>query len=124
MISLDPRQDLPLLAMDPASLDPSPRISFSSKVCSRLGTSVCSSILDDATSFCLVVAFSHFKIRLTSESVGLILSSILGGSANLFSVVELEQQLFKFSVLNRNVGLLVYDLKSFGCDSFKLFFHL
>jgi hypothetical protein len=58
------------------------------------------------------------------ESVGLILQSVLGGNAELFSIVELKSQLFKFSVFNRQVGLHVYALKSFVCDSFKLFFHL
>jgi hypothetical protein len=39
-------------------------------------------------------------------------------------VVELEQQLFKFTVLDRQVGLRVYALKSFACATFKVFFHI
>jgi hypothetical protein len=52
------------------------------------------------------------------------MQSILCGSADLFSVVELEQQLFKFTVLDRQVGPRVYALKSFACSTFKVFFHL
>jgi hypothetical protein len=63
-------------------------------------------------------------LRLSSESVGLILQSVLGGSMDLYSVVELEQQLFKFIVLDRQVGLRVYALKSSACATFKVFFHL
>jgi hypothetical protein len=77
-----------------------------------------------ACSFWLIVAFSRSRLCLTVESVGLILQSVLGGNADLFSVVELESQLFKFSIFNRQFGLHVYALRSFVCDPFKLFFHL
>jgi hypothetical protein len=110
--------------MDPSSLDASHGASFSFEVRSRFGLPVCSLSPDDASSFWLVVAFSRSKLRLSADSVGAILQSVIGGSADLFSVVELEQQLFKFSVINRVVGLHVYGLKSFSCDSFKLFFQL
>nr|TKW12232.1 hypothetical protein SEVIR_5G023600v2 [Setaria viridis] len=56
--------------------------------------------------------------------LGAILESVLGGVAGLFSVVEVEDRIFKFTVLDRHVGLLVYGLKSHACASFKLFFHL
>jgi hypothetical protein len=102
--------------MDSPSLDFSPRIYFADEVRSRFGLSVCSPSPDDVASFWLVVAFSRSKFRLSTSSVGRILQSVLGGSADLFSVVELEQQLFKFSVLNRLVGLHVYALKSFAYE--------
>jgi hypothetical protein len=41
-----------------------------------------------------------------------------------FSVVELEDRIFKFAVFDRRVGLHVYALKFFACDSFTVFFHL
>jgi hypothetical protein len=110
--------------MDPSSLDPSHGISFSSEVRSSFGFPVCSLSPDDASSFGLVVAFSRSKFRLSEASVGLVLQSVLGGMTDLFSVVEVECQLFKFSVLNRQVGLRIYALKSFACESFRPFFHL
>jgi hypothetical protein len=110
--------------MDPSSLDPSHGLKFSSEVRSSLGRSVCSPNPDLGSSFWLIAAFSRSRLRLSSESVGLILQSVLGGSADLYSVVELEQQLFKFTVLDRQVGLRVYGLKSFDCATFKVFFHL
>jgi hypothetical protein len=110
--------------MDPSSLDPTHGLSFSSEVRSSLGRPVCSPTPDLGSSFWLIAAFSRSRLRLSSDSVGFILQSILGGSADLFSVVELEQQLFKFTVLDRKVGLRVYASKSFACDSFKVFFHL
>lgn len=110
--------------MDPASLDPSHGTSFSNEVCSIFGLLVCSQTPDDASRFWLVVAFSRSRFRLTEESVGLILQSVLGGSAKLFSVVGIEDQIFKLTVLNRRVGLHVYALKSHSCEFFRLFFHL
>lgn len=110
--------------MDLSSLDLSHGISFADEVRSLFGFPVCSPSPDDASSFWLIAAFSHSKFRMTVDSVGSILQSVIGGSSDLFSVVELEQQLFKFTVLNRQVGLRVYNLKSFSCDAFKLFFHL
>jgi hypothetical protein len=110
--------------MDPSSLDPTHGLAFSSEVRSSLGRPVCSPTPDLGSSFWLIAAFSRSRLRLSLHSVGFILQSILGGSADLFSVVELEQQLFKFTVLDRQVGLRVYALKSFACDSFKVFFHL
>jgi hypothetical protein len=41
-----------------------------------------------------------------------------------FSVVELEDRIFKFAVFDRRVGLHVYALKFLACDSFTMFFHL
>jgi hypothetical protein len=110
--------------MDPSSRDPSYGISFSTEVRSSLGRLVCSPTPDLGSSFWLIAAFRRSRLRLSSDSVGLILQSILGGSVDLFSVVELEQQFLKFSVLDRQVGLRVYALKSFACDAFKVFFHL
>jgi hypothetical protein len=110
--------------MDPSSLDPSHGHKFSSEVRSSLGRSVCSPNPDLGSSFWLIAAFSSSRLRLSSESVSFILQSVLGGSADLFSVVELEQQLFKFTILDQQVGLRVYALKSFSCATFKVFFHL
>ncbi|CAN6235397.1 unnamed protein product [Urochloa humidicola] len=110
--------------MDLNSLDPSPGLTFLAKVRNSLGTSVTSSSPDAAASFWLLVSFSRSRFRLDASSVGLILQSVLGGQANLFSVVEVEELLFKFTVLNKNVGLSVYALGSYACPSFRLFFNL
>jgi hypothetical protein len=56
--------------------------------------------------------------------VSKILHSTLGGSPSSFSVLELEDRLFKFAVFDRRVGLHIYAMKFFACDSFKVFFHL
>lgn len=49
---------------------------------------------------------------------------ILGGTAISFAVVEIEENIFKFTVISKFVGLFVYKLNSFECSAFKVFFHL
>jgi hypothetical protein len=56
--------------------------------------------------------------------VSQILQSTLGGIPSSFSVLELDDRLFKFAVFDRRVGLHIYAMKFFACDSFKVFFHL
>lgn len=110
--------------MDPSLLDLSHGKTFSVKVRSLFGSSVTSLNPDDHASFWLVAAFSRSRFRLDEHSVGVILHSCLGGQENLFAVVELEQNIFKFTVASKHVGFLVYQLKSFQCHAFKIFFHL
>jgi hypothetical protein len=42
----------------------------------------------------------------------------------LFDVVQLLDRVFRFLVCSKKVGLIIYNLRSFKCDEFKLFFHL
>lgn len=80
--------------------------------------------LDTSPGFWLIAVFSRSRLHLDDLSVGEILKSCLGGQPILFGVVELERNIFKFSVASKHVGFMVYQLKSFQCSSFKLFFHL
>ncbi|CAN6165585.1 unnamed protein product [Urochloa humidicola] len=106
------------------TLDPSHGQNFSAKVRSTLGSPVTSPTPDDATSFWLLATFSRSCLRLDEFSVSRILHSILGGSPEHFSVVEVEEHIFKFSVFDKSVGLAIYRLRSFDCPSFRVFFSL
>jgi hypothetical protein len=76
--------------MDPSSLDPAHGLAFSSEVRPSLGRPVCSPTPDLGSSFWLIAAFSRSRLRLSSDSVGAILQSILGGSADLFQWLNLS----------------------------------
>lgn len=91
---------------------------------SSLHLPVVSSSPDDASSFWLLAAFSRSRIHISDSSVANILHSILGGVPSLFAVIEIEDHIFKFIVASKSVGLLIYHLRSFECDLFKIFFHL
>lgn len=56
--------------------------------------------------------------------MGLILQSCLGGLARDFKVEHLSGMMFRFSVASKDVGFLVYHLRSQVCKSFDIFFHL
>ncbi|KAF8724358.1 hypothetical protein HU200_021390 [Digitaria exilis] len=67
-----------------SSLDPSHGLQFAAKVRSLLGTPVVTLTPDDAETF------SRSRFRLTKQSVGEVLHSLLGGSADPFAVVEVN----------------------------------
>lgn len=74
--------------------------------------------------FLLVASFGHSKFRLTSVSVARILQSVIGRVSDGFRVLPLADRVFRFSVSFQEVGFHIYNLRSYTCSSFKLFFHL
>lgn len=111
-------------AMDLALPDAQLGRDFSSKVWNLLGVLVSYGEDGPSTTFFLLVSFPRFRFRLSSESVGACLSSILGGTSNNFAPLQLDAQIFRFSVSCKRVGFLVLQLDFFACESFKRAFHL
>ena len=93
-------------------------------VSQRFGCPVSPPSSQNAKSFHLVASFGRSAVRLNSDSVSLILQACLGGNAKDFVVIHLSGWMFKFSVSCKNVGFMVYKLKSHSCKSFAIFFHL
>lgn len=81
-------------------VDLRPGLQFSTKVRSLLGASV-STTPSSGSSFWLLATFTRSKIKLSVENVSFLLQSVLGGSANLFQVSELEDWIFKFCVSSK-----------------------
>lgn len=71
-----------------------------------------------------MVSFGRSAIRLSVELVGLILQSCLGGIVGDFDVQHLSGFIFSFSVASKDVGFLVYMLRSHVCKSFAIYFVL
>lgn len=75
----------------------------------------------------MVVCFSQFNFQLTKQSVALDLCFCLwgggGGDLNGFHVRLLQHKCFSFIVVNKNICLRIYFLRSYSCKQFKLFFH-
>jgi hypothetical protein len=57
--------------------------------------------------FSLLVSFSRFRFRLSPDSVGACLEAILGGSSKLFTIIQLDDQIFRFSVSCKKVGFTI-----------------
>jgi hypothetical protein len=72
----------------------------------------------------LIVSVGHCKFRLSEESIGFILQATLGGVAVDFRPTQISGRVFKFVVASRNVGFHIYNLRSFSCDQYNIFFNL
>jgi hypothetical protein len=59
--------------------------------------------------FFLVAEFSRSRIKLNSESVRLILQPCFGGHASRFKVSYCQNWSFMFSVVSKDVGLVIYQ---------------
>lgn len=108
--------------MDLSKLDCSTGKAFSSKVFARLSSLVTSSWKPAGQGFFLLVSFSRNRFRLTKDPVGLCLHSVLGGNAKDFNPFLPEDQIFRFSVSSKQVGLLVIELDQVIAENFKLVF--
>lgn len=107
-----------------SSIDLHSELNFSAKVRSLLGARVMPLSSDEASSFWLLASFPWSCLKLTEETVGFLLQSVLGGSASLFSVVQVDNWVFKFRVSSKEGGLLVYQLGFFQCVDFNVTFNL
>ncbi|KAJ1255462.1 hypothetical protein BS78_K215400 [Paspalum vaginatum] len=108
--------------MDLPKLDFSHGSVFAQWVQSKLGPG--SSVSSATGSFSLLIAIGRCKFRLSEGSVSLILQSVIGNLFNKTTVLELEDRIYKCSVPSKSVGFLIYKLKSFSGDLFRVFFHL
>lgn len=101
-----------------------PKIKFASLVAVRFGCLMSPPIAFSPSAFYLVVSFDRSAVCLNEDSVGLILQACLGGVGKDFNVIHLLGWMFSFSLSCKNVGFMIYKLKSFSCKSFATFFHL
>ena len=106
------------------SLDFKHGLDFQREVAARFGSLVYHPSSKVDGSFFLVASFRHYTFRLTEESVGLALQSCLGGSAHGFHVTYQSQNHYRFSVANKQVGFLIYQIRRFISNFFDVYFHL
>lgn len=97
---------------------------FEEEVCSRFGAQVHHAYPRSQGSFLLLATFHHSLVRLSEESVSLILKSCLGGDAPFFHVVEVSHNHFWFSVSCKGVGFHIYRLRRVIGSVFDVYFHL
>ena len=108
--------------MVPPLLDLSPRVEIANKVRARFSTSVHS--LDPSHAFHLVVSFGHSSFHLNVENIGIALKACTGGDPTKLYVSHIRGQVYKFSVISKVVGFMIYCLRSFSCPNFSCHFHL
>jgi hypothetical protein len=110
--------------VDPSTLDRSPGIAFANKVRSLLRAPVASLSPGNRPSFRLWVAFGRCLFRLTLDSAGSALQSVLGAEALDFCLPEVSDRIYEFWVSSKAVGFMVYNFKHFACDYFKCCYFL
>lgn len=74
--------------------------------------------------FFIMASFSKSRLRLSEDCVGFCLQSILGGNPSSFAVSRLDDQVSRFVVSCKDVGLAVLRLGMFASLIFKVAFFL
>ena len=107
-----------------AKLDFSIGEDFEQEVRRRFGSQVHHDSPSTRGSFLLLATFRRSLIRLSEESVALVLESCLGGHAPFFHVKEVSHNHFQFSVSCKPVGFHIYKLRRVIGTVFYVYFHL
>ncbi|CAO2189292.1 unnamed protein product [Urochloa humidicola] len=107
-----------------SDLDFDPGLVFQQQVRNRFASPVSFSPSPSSSEFWLVCSFGRSSIRLNEDSMGLILQSVFGGIDVDYKVMHLAGLMFRFSVISKNVGLMIYRLNKYLCKHFAIFFAL
>jgi hypothetical protein len=107
-----------------SDLDFGPGLDFQRLVQDRFASPISYAPSFTSHEFSLVVSFSHFASRLYEDSVGIMLQSFLGGIDKDFRVSHLSGYMFRCLVFSKEVGFMIYRLRSFKCAMFDVFFVL
>ncbi|TVU38188.1 hypothetical protein EJB05_11544, partial [Eragrostis curvula] len=105
-------------------LDFRPGRGVQSAILGRFGLPVTLSDFPNGKPFFLVVSFDRCKYRLNNHSVGLILQATVGGSVADFRPEQIDDRCFKVAFSSKSVGFHIFNLRSYECKQYKLFFHL
>jgi hypothetical protein len=111
-------------AMDLSELNLNPGRGVQAAILSHFGEHANFSPRHGSKEFVLLVSVGRCKFWLSESLVDLILQATMDGSAADFRPIQIADHVFKFIVASRNVGFHVYNLRSFSCDQYKIFFNL
>jgi hypothetical protein len=110
--------------MDLPSLNYQPGLGVQSAIRFRFGEPVNFFPVNGLKEFFLIASFGRCKFRLNEHSVGLILQATLGAIATDFKPIQISDRVFRFVVASKNVGFHIYNLRSFACEQYHIFFNL
>jgi hypothetical protein len=64
------------------------------------------------------------KFKLSKQCIGFRLQATLGGNAADFRLQFISDRVYNFVVASHNVGFHIFNLRSFSCEQYKIFFNL
>ncbi|TVU03589.1 hypothetical protein EJB05_50906, partial [Eragrostis curvula] len=110
--------------MELRDLDFQSGLDLQAEVWRKLGLPINFSVDNGLDEFYLLASFGRCKFRLTEENVGVLLQVALGGFSQAFKVTHVQDRVFCFSVSSKKVGFYIYNLRSYQCSAFKVYFNL
>jgi hypothetical protein len=110
--------------MELDSLDFSSGAKFEAEIWRRFGSPISFVEGRGLKEFFLVVSVGRCKLKLSETSVAQILQVAIGDNAPSFCVLSLGDRVFHFSISSKSIGLFIYNLRSFECETFKISVHL
>jgi hypothetical protein len=110
--------------MDLPGLNFQPGIGVQATIHARLGEHVNHFPVQGLKEFFLIVSVGRCKFKLSEYSIDFLLQTTLGGTAVDFRPQQISDMVFKFVVASHNVGFHIYNLRSFSCDEYHIFFNL
>ena len=72
----------------------------------------------------MLAIFRRYTSRLSEQSVGHALHSVLGGAPDGFHVLQESPRHFCFAVASKDVGLFIASKRRIVAESFDVYFHL
>jgi hypothetical protein len=74
--------------------------------------------------FFRIVSVGRCKFKLSEQTIVLLLQATIDGTMVDFRPQQISDHVFKFVVASRNVDFHIYNLRSFSCEGYNIFFNL
>jgi hypothetical protein len=110
--------------MDLSSLNFQPGAGVQATIRARYGEPTNHFPVHGLKEFFLIVSVGRCKFKLSEQTIGFLLQATIGGTAVDFRPQQLSDRVFKFVVASCNVGFHIYNLISFSCEEYHIFFNL
>jgi hypothetical protein len=110
--------------MDLSGLNFQLSVGFQAAIRARYGEPINHFPVQGLKEFFLIVFVGRCKFKLTVQTIGFLLQATIGGTAVDFRPQQISNRVFKFVVASHNVGFHIYNLRSFSCEEYHIFFNL
>jgi hypothetical protein len=110
--------------MDLSGLNLQPGVGVQAAIRARYGEPVNHFPVQGLNEFFHIVSVGRCKLKLLEKTIGFLLQATIDGSVVDFRPQQISDRAFRFVVASRNVGFHIYNLWSFSCEEYHIFFNL